>query len=57
MAFRVLERDIAQIRGDVAGIKADVELLQDPKALKQWLKTYKIVRRSAAELDPFFGMP
>jgi len=57
MAFTMLERDIAQIQQDIAGLKDDVELLQDPKNLKKWLKGYKLVRRPAFELDPFFDMP
>ncbi|WP_194727163.1 J domain-containing protein [Noviherbaspirillum malthae] len=57
MAFTMLERDIATIRQDIAGLKEDVELLQDAKNLKKWLKAYKIVRRPAFELDPFFEMP
>jgi hypothetical protein len=57
MAFTMLERDIAQIRQDIADLKYDVGSLQHPKNLKQWLKAYKIVRRPAFDVDPFFGMP
>jgi hypothetical protein len=55
MAFTMLERDIAQIREDTAGLKEDVESLQNPTNLKKWLKAYRIVRRPAFDLNPFSG--
>lgn len=56
MAFNMLERDIVQIRQDIAGLKEDVESFQDPRNLKRWLKAHKLIRRPAFEPDPFSEM-
>ncbi|WNV06324.1 hypothetical protein RP726_07935 [Candidatus Methylospira mobilis] len=50
-----LDRDIRNLRGDIAGIKQDLKTFADPANLKAWLKHYKIPKHPTQD-DLFFGV-
>lgn len=53
----MLANDIKAVRKDMATVQKELEIFQDPAALKAWLKSYKIPKASAQDDfdDLFFG--
>lgn len=55
-AIRSLEDDIKTMNKDIEGLRRDLDLYQDPKNIKKYLKTYRIPKKTMFDDEFFWDM-